>query len=98
MIAECSQDLEPARRYSGRMSNPDVNDRSTDFEVPELLPERAFVIEFRGGGTPGLDDPLSGRVEHVSSGKATRFESATELIDFLRDVLRSCGQTRGATS
>lgn len=73
------------------MSNRGVNDRSTDSDLPELLPERAFVVEFRGGGTKGREEePLSGRVEHVVSGKAARFESAGELLDFVRGVLGSC--------
>jgi hypothetical protein len=96
MIAECFQDLGPARRYCGCMSNPDVSDPSTNSELAELLPERAFVVEFRGGGSTGLDaPPLSGRVEHFVSGKAARFESAGELLDFVRGVLRSCAQTKG---
>jgi hypothetical protein len=73
------------------MSNPGANHRSTDSDLPELLPERAFVVEFRDGGTIGPDEsPLRGRVEHVVSGKAARFESAGELLDFVRNVLRSC--------
>jgi len=95
MIAECFQDLGPARRYCGCMSNPGVDDRSTDSELPELLPDRAFVVEFRGRNAMGGDEPLSGRVEHVVSGKAARFESAGELLDFVRGVLQSCAQTKG---
>ena len=72
------------------MSNPGANHRSTDAEFPELLPERAFVVEFRGVGPIGPDEaPLSGRVEHVVSGKATHFESADELLAFVSGVLRS---------
>ena len=60
------------------------------------MPERAFVVEFRGSSSTGLDElPLSGRVEHVVSGKAARFESAGELLNLVRDVLRSCAQTKG---
>jgi hypothetical protein len=96
MIAECSQDLGPFRRYYGCMSSPGVDDRPTDSELPELLPSRAFVVEFRGGSAIGEDEPpLSGRVEHVVSGKAARFESAAELLDFVRGVLRSCAQAKG---
>ncbi|HVO25173.1 MAG TPA: hypothetical protein VMW56_16250 [Candidatus Margulisiibacteriota bacterium] len=73
------------------MSHPGVNDRSTESELPELPPERAFVVEFRRGHARALEEgPLSGRVEHVVSGKAARFESAGELLDFVRNVLRSC--------
>ncbi len=95
MIAECSQDLGPARGYCGCMSNPCGNDRSTDPALPELPPDRAFVVEFRGGKTLGKDEPLSGRVEHVVSGKAARFESAGELLEFVRSVLRSRARAKG---
>ena len=75
---------------------PDTNHRPIDSDLPDLLPERAFVVEFRGSSATGLDEPpLSGRVEHVVSGKAARFESAGELLSFVRDVLRSCAQTKG---
>jgi hypothetical protein len=33
------------------------------------------------------DDQLSGRVEHIVSGRATSFESASKLIDFMLGVL-----------
>lgn len=33
-------------------------------------------------------EQLSGRVEHIVSGKATSFEGASKLIDFMRGVLR----------
>jgi hypothetical protein len=88
IIAECSQDLGPAHRYCRGMSNPGPNHRSTDPDLPELPPERAFVVEFRDVGTIGPDESaLSGRVEHVVSGRAARFESAGELLDFVRGVL-----------
>jgi len=34
-----------------------------------------------------VSDELSGRVEHIVSGKATSFKSASKLIDFMRGVL-----------
>jgi hypothetical protein len=46
----------------------------------------AFVIQFR----PGTDveaGRFEGRVEHVSSHKATRFHSLDELLDFIACVL-----------
>ena len=57
-------------------------------DLAPLPPDRAFVVEFTARpATP--DDDLTGRVEHVISGRARRFESAGELLDFVRDVLRS---------
>jgi hypothetical protein len=49
--------------------------------VSELRPEGAFVVEFR------LDAGLTGRVEHIVSGRAARFESEGELLAFVRTVL-----------
>lgn len=47
----------------------------------------AFVIQF-----PSKSDLLagrfSGRVEHVSSGLAKRFESQAELLDFMEQVMK----------
>jgi len=57
-------------------------------DVPALLPERAFVVEFSGDEATAADDRLSGRVEHVVSGQAARFESPGELLEFVRGVLR----------
>ena len=67
------------------MANP--CDNAAD--VPPLLPERAFVVEFSSGGETSRKEYLSGRVEHVVSGRAARFASAGELLDFVHGVLRS---------
>lgn len=53
-----------------------------------MLPRGAFLIECRSSETVS-DDRLSGRVEHIVSGKATSFECASTLIDFIRGVLRA---------
>ncbi len=53
---------------------------------PPLLPEWAFVVQFRVG--TNLDQGrLDGRVEHVTSGQATRFHSLEELLAFVTHVL-----------
>jgi len=51
-----------------------------------LLPGGAFLVECGSSG-PGSDDRLTGRVEHIVSGRATSFESPSKLIDFMRGVL-----------
>jgi hypothetical protein len=71
------------------MSNPCDTDRSTAADVPALLPERAFVVEFSSGGGTAREEHLSGRVEHVVSGQAARFASAGELLAFVQGVLHS---------
>jgi hypothetical protein len=56
--------------------------------VPDLLPEGAFVVEFR------LDAGLTGRVEHIVSGRAARFASEGELLAFVRTVLAPGGRVK----
>jgi hypothetical protein len=77
------------------MSHPQRRDESlTVPDVPALPRDGAFIVEFRTGAATAPAERLDGRVEHVVSGLATRFGSADELIGFVRDVLRSCAQTR----
>jgi hypothetical protein len=55
-------------------------------EEPPLVPQRAFVVQFRDQTRP--EQALyTGRVEHITSGHATRFGSLEELITFLTRVL-----------
>lgn len=58
----------------------------TTSPTPPLLPELAFVVQFREGAdlARGL---IMGRVEHVVSGQATRFQSLDELVVFMTQVL-----------
>jgi hypothetical protein len=51
-----------------------------------LLPEWAFVVQFREG-TNLEHGRVDGRVEHVVSGQATRFTSVEELVAFMAQVL-----------
>jgi hypothetical protein len=53
-----------------------------------LSPDRAFVVLFHPAN--GLNQPPStGRVEHVSSGQTSHFESWEELIDFVARITTS---------
>ena len=50
---------------------------------PVALPrQRAFVIQFGAGSLQ------AGRVEHIDSGKCTRFSSVGDLLAFVAGVLR----------
>ena len=49
---------------------------------PPLSPQRAFVVQFREGPAP-----WAGRVEHVTSGRVARFQSAEELWAFMTQVV-----------
>lgn len=51
-----------------------------------LSPHRAFVVQFRGE-TAVAHGHVSGRIEHIVSGQATRFHSLEELLAFLERVL-----------
>jgi hypothetical protein len=53
-----------------------------------LLPRGAFLVECSSSEKVS-DDRLSGRVEHIVSGRATSFESAATLLDFMRGVLHA---------
>jgi hypothetical protein len=67
-------------------------DRPTTADVPILLPRGAFLIEC---GEPVTGGQLTGRVEHIVSGRAASFESAGTLIAFIRRVL-ALGHDNGA--
>lgn len=58
---------------------------ATGSESP-LSPHYAFVVQFRTR-TEEDQDLFTGRVEHVTSGQATRFSSLEELADFLGRTL-----------
>ena len=54
--------------------------------LPSLPSNRAFVVQFR---LPSADRPMvwEGRVEHVISGQAQRFESQEQFWAFITHVL-----------
>jgi hypothetical protein len=64
-----------------KLSELQLNDESAP-----LSPHRAFVIQFRSG-TTAESGKFAGRVEHVVSGRATRFCSLAELLTFLGQEL-----------
>lgn len=55
-------------------------------DAPSLPSNRAFVVQFRWRDA-ALSRGCNGRVEHVSSGRAGRFESWEELREFVERVL-----------
>ena len=72
----------------------------TQHSDPPFPPARAFVIQLPGGEL-GDDVARRGRVEHLHSGRSRRFESAEELLEFLRLTLASAeeneSQPRGSS-
>jgi len=68
---------------SGRADGPV---RLTPETTGPLSPARAFVVQFRErAAAPGHS--FAGRVEHVITGHAARFESAEELAAFFNRIL-----------
>jgi hypothetical protein len=58
--------------------------------APLLPSNRAFVVQF---AAETLDESgVRGRVEHVASGEATRFDSWTRLQGFIEGRLRDAGR------
>lgn len=51
-----------------------------------LSPDGAFVVQFTTG-TDLAAGPVSGRVEHVQSGRAAQFGSLDELLRFVGTIL-----------
>ena len=75
-----------------RKPNPPRSRRRTptDGLALELPPDRAFVLHLDLRARPPRR--MVGRVEHVTSGRATHIASLRELLDFLAEVL---GQRAG---
>jgi hypothetical protein len=56
-------------------------------QSPPFAPAQAFVVQF-GRDTAVDAGRIAGRVEHVVSGKAARFQSLNDLVTFMTAVLR----------
>jgi hypothetical protein len=63
---------------------------------PPYAPTQAFVVQF-GRETVVDTGRLAGRVEHVVSGKVSRFQSLDELVAFMTEVLRTVAETTRRT-
>jgi hypothetical protein len=60
---------------------------AADEPAPSLPSDRAFVVQF--ADTP---PEVRGRVEHLASGRATRFRSWVRLRGFVQARLREAGR------
>lgn len=60
-------------------------------EGPGLPAWRAFVVQFSRQTEPATNS-LSGRVEHLSSGRRAHFESSEELLAALCRLLQELGR------
>jgi len=59
---------------------------------PTLPSNRAFIVQFRRT-TASTADVWVGRVEHLTSGQATRFDSWEHLQQFIEDILTKVGES-----
>ena len=68
---------------------------STSLPIPELPAWKAFVVQFsRDTGT--VLGVMSGRVEHLSSGRRARFNTPEELLTILGKLIDEvCGTSVG---
>ncbi len=60
-------------------------------QAVSLPADRSFVLQFRPGSGVEPGGPCSGRVEHIVSGEATRFDDCTALCEFIMRMLRMRG-------
>jgi hypothetical protein len=58
--------------------------------APTLPADRTFVVQFRASPDQTTED---GRVEHLVSGRAARFDTWAELRDFVEHVLVQAAST-----
>jgi hypothetical protein len=57
-------------------------------DAVQFGPHTAFVVQLLEGA-PVSSASVVGRIEHVASGRAARFASAAQLVDFMAAALRS---------
>ena len=68
--------------------NPSPSGRSNGEEGPLFPSARAFVVQLTRDVDVDVDaKSCLGRVEHVTSGRSTRFHSREELVAFMHGVL-----------
>jgi hypothetical protein len=70
----------------GMAQDPTRHGSADGRRASPLSPSFAFVIQLREGADAGAR--FAGRVEHVQSANAARFESVPELLAFVAQVLR----------
>lgn len=56
---------------------------------PTLPSSRAFVVQFRSTMRPNAGSDCTGRIEHLVTGQAVRFDSWEHLQQFLQEILET---------
>jgi hypothetical protein len=64
--------------------------------APSLPADRTFVVQFRAASDEPRDVALHGRVEHLVPGFASRFDTWSELQDFVEHVLLRADEAAAA--
>ena len=59
----------------------------TDQNPPRFPADCAFVVQFAQPHAGA--DPRRGRIEHIASGRARRFDDGAQLMAFVAEVLAS---------
>ena len=72
-------------RYNVAMTDKPILPGDPEASLAPLPVDRAFVIQLRAQSHGA--DPFIGRVEHIASGAAARFECLDDLATFVLSVL-----------
>lgn len=71
-----------------RLASRGMDIGPADPELAVSLPaDRCFVLQLRAGSDADREGSWSGRVEHVVTGRATRFEDCAGLREFVQRAL-----------
>jgi len=63
--------------------------RPADPQREPLFPSaRAFIVQFTRDAEVGAEVGIRGRIEHVTSGQSTRFTTADDLFNFVREIMK----------
>ena len=68
----------------GALNSAEDDSRDSGGEPPPF--DRSFVVQFRCDADPAHGQ-VTGRIEHLPSGQARRFESVQEMMAFICDQL-----------
>ena len=71
---------------TSKPTNPELGDRADSAQSATLPYEKAFVVQFTAETGSSLT-PAAGRVEHLLTGRRSRFASIEEFLDCLARLL-----------
>lgn len=71
-----------------------TDDRTPTTRRASLTADVAFVVHF-AASTADTPETVKGRIEHITSGRSTRFASIAELIGFMQHIV-AAGSGHGA--